>query len=410
MNAIPSMSVLKLVLCNGLGIATAVVSVTISALAAQAIGWEGSWATVPYGFQFLTILVVTIPGAWLMQRLGRKPVFLGASVCGVLAGVCGALAMLWANPWLLCLAHGLLGVNLASVNFYRFAALEVATKENKAAAMSLVVFGGTFAAFLGPAVARDAGSVLPGETFVAAYWGVAVLVLVIGAILTTTPFARPARHTLPRDSRRQAWRTGLRNPVLWGGMLSAALGYGVMNMLMVSASISMNALHTQGVACFSFHSVATAIQYHVLAMFVPSLLMGKLIQRFGAQSITQAGTVLLMGAASIAILDPATLTGFQGSLIVLGLGWNMMYVGGSFLVTQHAPQELAIPFQGANDFVVGVLAMLGAFAPGLVIEVWGWQGANALVLGSVGVFLAVLVLLFRPPWVRRWVPGKRVLE
>ena len=366
---------------NGLGISTAVVSVTVSALAGAEICTTSAQATLPYGMQFLALLGTTLPASLAMQRFGRRPVFLAAAGAGVAAGIVGSLAIGSGSLALLCLAHVLLGIMLANVNFFRFAALEVGSAKHRASAMSLVLFGGTFAALIGPAVSRSADLVLPGSLFAAAYLGIAVLSAVIAVLVALVRFPAAAGAAAAAGTGLRAGLGALATGTSRVGLAAGALGYGAMNLLMIACSLAMRE-HDIG-----FTSISYAIQAHVLAMFVPSLVMGRIIERIGALPVAAGGAALMIlsGMSALALANQA---GFIAALFLLGLGWNALYVGGSTIVAADAPAELKFQVQGANDLVVGVLAMLGAFLPGLLIDSIGWQGLN---LGSMAVFMVFIV-------------------
>ncbi|MCC5977129.1 MAG: MFS transporter [Salinarimonas sp.] len=365
--------VATLALANGLGISSAVISVTMSALVARQLGWTGALATVPYGMQFLTLLLATYPSARLMARFGRKPVFLGAALSGGAGGLVGYLALILGDPLLLCVAHGLLGISLANQNFYRFAALEVASPERKATAMSLVVFGGTFAAIAGPLLSRH--PLFSPEVFQSAYLGITVLWGVIMVLILSTRLPRP--QTVPAKFGLHDVGLALRQPRLVIGMAFAAIGYGAMNLLMIASGLTMD-----GLGC-SYTQVSVAIQWHVLAMFLPSLVMGRVIARFGGLSVAATGGLLLIGSSIGAYLQPWHVPTIEFTLILLGIGWNMTYVGGSYLVARAAPPEHGLSIQAMNDVAIGIFAMLGAFLPGLILGWFGWAGANLLVIALI---------------------------
>ncbi|MFO1163882.1 MAG: MFS transporter [Paracoccus sp. (in: a-proteobacteria)] len=384
-------SIAKLALANGLSVSAAVISVTASALVARRIGWEDGLTTVPYGLQFLSLLVATFLSARLMRRIGRKPVFLAAAAIGVAGGALGYASVIWSSPLLLCLAHIALGIQLANGNFYRFAVLELSSPAKKAQAMSLVVAGGTFAAIIGPYLSRQA--VFSADVFASAYLGVALLAVVIGGLIATTPLVRvtEAPASVSKSDMIKALSSG---PVLIG-MAIAALGYGVMNLLMISASLALD-----GLGC-GFSQISYAIQWHVLAMFLPSLVMGRIVARFGAMPVAVTGVVTILLGAIVTWRDPLNIPLIEKFLILLGLGWNMTYVAGSFLVAANARAEHALAMQASNDVAIGIFAMIGAFLPGPVMAIWGWAGANALVaaamLGLIALALMVqLSLRMRP--------------
>lgn len=375
--------VATLALCNGLGIATAVISVTVSALVAGSLGWTGAPATVPYGIQFLTLLLVTYPSAALMRRFGRKPVFLAAALSGVAGGATGYLAILWSDPVLLCVAHALLGLNLANVNFYRFAALELAHPHHRAQAMSLVVFGGTFAAIFGPLLSRHA--IFSLDVFTSAYLGISALCLAIIVLIGATRLPLP--ETTPAKFGLSEFRKALRVPQLALGVAFAATGYGAMNLLMIASSLTLDEL-----GCL-YSDISVSIQWHVLAMFAPSLIMGRIIKAIGGLSVAALGGMILLATSAVAMLHPLSIPVIQNCLVALGIGWNMTYVGGSYLATNAAPAKHALSIQAINDVSIGVFAMLGAFLPGVVMALVGWGGANLIVIAVIApVVIAALVV------------------
>lgn len=381
-------SVVKLALCNGLGISAAVISVTASALVAGHVGWTGAMATVPYGLQFLSLLLATYPSARLMSRHGRKPVFLAAAGFGMLGGMLGYLAVLRSDPVQLCLAHLALGVMLANANFYRFAALEVARPERSASAMSLVVFGGTFAAIIGPVLSRQA--IFSADLFASAYLSIVALGAVTFCLLVSTRL--PSFAKAPAGFGRRELVELARQPRILIGAGFAAIGYGAMNLLMIASSLTMEQL-----GCV-YEDISVAIQWHVLAMFLPSLVMGRIIAQVGAFSVALAGGVILMATSAIAFLNPMSIPVLQACLISLGLGWNMTYVGGSYLVAKSVAPRHALSAQAVNDLAIGVFAMIGAFLPGVIVTSYGWAGANLLVIAALlpVVLMAALQKLRAP--------------
>lgn len=365
--------VIKLAFSNGLGISSAVISVTVSALVAGQIGWTGTMATVPYGMQFLAVLLATYPSAQLMKRLGRKPVFLLAAISGILGGFIGYLAVINSSPFLLCLAHFALGINLANVNFYRFAALEVAHPTRRASAMSLVVFGGTFAAIVGPLLSRQ--PIFSKDLFASSYLGISALCIIIVLLIWSVKMPRPEK-AIAKFGIAEI-HAALRIPQIALGIAFAAVGYGAMNLLMIASSLTLDQL-----GCL-YPEISVAIQWHVLAMFVPSLFMGRLIAMVGGLTIATLGGLMLVGTSVTAVLYPNSIPTIEICLVILGVGWNMTYVGGSFLVGAYAPPEHALSIQAVNDVSIAIFAMLGAFLPGFITSIFGWSGANILVVAMI---------------------------
>ena len=158
---------------------------------------------------------------------------------------------------------------------------------------------------------------------------------------------------------------------------------------MIGSGIVMN---TYGIA---FIPITYAIQMHVLAMFVPSVFMGKLINRYGAKTITLGGTAFMILGTFTAIMIPTQLLGFQIALIFYGLGWNMMFIGGSFLAVNEADASVSVKFQAYNNLIIGVATMLSSSLAGAVTSQLGWVGLNqSMMVVGVILFAALLVLFY----------------
>jgi len=365
-----------LLVCNGIGISVAVASVTISALAARQIGWNGALSTVPYGTQFLFTMLATIPAPHAMNRFGRKAVFQIAACLGFAGGCVASVGAGLHLPMLLVLGHALIGICLAAVNFFRFAAIDMAVGREKARAMSIVVFGGTFASFLGPSIVRYSDDMFALEQFSATYLGIAGLSVLVACLLFNLK-AKPAVST----QHAVAWRVYFSRHLSIrsiGGMLTAAVSYGVMNLVMLSGAIGM-ANHG-----FAQHHITTIIQFHVLAMFMPAIFMGRLIQIFGAEVIVICGVLIsLVGMLLPSFLSPG-MASFLWALVLAGLSWNMLYVAGSLIATQASDPVAEYNTQSCNEFFIGVFAIFGAFIPGWIMTKLGWVELNA------GIVLPVL--------------------
>ncbi|WP_145130686.1 MFS transporter [Pseudomonas sp. URMO17WK12:I11] len=378
-------------IAQSVNLTTAVMSVTMAALVGAALAPDPAWSTVPYGFQFLCVMLATYPVSWLMGRIGRRRAFMLGALPLALSGVSGFLAVQHQHFVALILSHCALGVYIAFANFNRFAATDNLTQHLKARALSLVVAGGVIAAVVGPALTgwlRDVGGYPLFSLCYAAFVGLALVSWLIALCL---PKEKPVNR-LQQDLR--ACETGQLAPrrVLVVAMSVAALGYGIMNLLMIQASLHMKGMHQD------FSDVRMAIQWHVVAMFAPSFFTGSIIQRLGIKVTICAGlglfvvsTALNMGSSSYAVMTAA--------LIALGLGWNLTYVGGGALLAQalqDSPEAMRL--QGKNDLAIAVCATLGAFTPSLLLDAAGWTGTNALCMVlCLGLLLATALRLPAKP-------------
>ncbi len=175
-------------------------------------------------------------------------------------------------------------------------------------------------------------------------------------------------------------------------MAVAAFGYGIMNLLMIQASMHMKNMHED------FSDVRLAIQWHVVAMFAPSFFTGAIINRLGIKTTICAGLIMLAGCAAINICSNSY-AAMSMSLIILGLGWNLTYVGGGALLAQALQNTPgAIQVQGKNDLAIAVFATIGAFSPSLLLATVGWEGTNIMcMLLSIALLAATAGLLAKNP-------------
>ncbi|GHC23559.1 membrane protein [Kushneria pakistanensis] len=372
---------------QSINLTTAVMSVAMAAIVGAEIAGNDTLATLPYGFQFLTLMLATYPASRLMSHLGRRPGFLIGNAFLALAGGLGYLAVQAESFVLLALAHGALGIYIAFANFNRFAATDGLREGLKSRAMSLVVAGGVLAAIIGPLASSVLWNI-PGYGHFALSYSLFIPLAILSTCITMLlpqSTSRPPRETADKDDIALPHRQLKQRRVLLAIAVSA-LGYGVMNLLMIQASLHMHAQDTP------FHDVNTAIQWHVLAMFIPSFFTGRLINRLGHPFMITLGLGLLITTALLNVATEGWLS-MALTLIVLGLGWNFTYIGGGALLAHtigDSPQ--AVRLQGVNDMAIAVMATLGAFLPAVLQAAIGWQTTNLIVAGVCAITLVSVML------------------
>ncbi len=370
-----------LTLAQALNLTAAVISVTIAALIGTKLAATAALSTIPYGIQFAAVMLFTYPVSMLMRRYGRRSIFSVGAVFLIFAGVTGYIAVSKENFFLLIAAHGLLGIYIACANFYRFAAVDYLPVQVKARAISLVVAGGVLAAIIGPVIASSLRQVSGFTDFSVCYAALSalgILTLLLMAIWTppkTTQMLEESTNANP-TVQSHSW-----NIAIVTAILSSAGGYFVMNLMMVQASLVMKNI------C-SFDASSRAIQGHVLAMFAPSFITGSFITFVGLRQAIIFGFVLLIGAAGLGMMDIRYDIVFL-SLILVGLGWNLVFVGGGTLLTQTISDQERHRWQGINDTLIAACATLGAFLPAPLFASLGWNATNMMVLPLcfAGIFL-----------------------
>lgn len=365
-----------------------VMVMAVGGLAGALVTGDPRLATAPIAAVFLGTAVSTVPASMWMARVGRRPGFVFGATLGVLAGVVAAIGLWLGSLVVLSIGTFLVGAYQAFAQIYRFAAGEVADDAFRPRSISLVLAGGIVAALLGPALGRLGGPLL-SPTYVGSFLLLALVSLVAALLLTRLQMPAPPPTQAGLVARPLAQI--VRQPTYLVALFAAATGYGVMILAMTATPIAMVHHH------HALADAATVIQLHVLGMFLPSFFTGSLIARFGVLRVMLSGVALLTGH----VLTTLTATGFESfaaALILLGVGWNFLYVGGTTLLTStHTAAERGRA-QATNDlsiFVVGLLSSLGA---GALLDAAGWQMTNLLLVPWLAAAaLAILGLA----WTRR---------
>jgi len=350
---------------------TSVLIMTIGGLAGYMLASDKALATLPIAAMTVGTAIATIPASLLMARIGRRGGFILGTLLGAAGGLLGIAALLLGSFWLFCFAHMFAGAYQGFAQFYRFAAADAASVEFRSRAISLVLAGGVFAAFAGPALASVTRDLSLAGPFVASYGAIVVVNLIALGIVSLIRVAPPPAEAFPEPARPLA--VIARQPAFVVALGGAAIGYGVMIMAMTATPLAMADVR------LDLADTAAVIRWHTLGMFVPSFFTGALIARFGAPRIMLAGMALLMVHVTIA-LSGVELLYFASALIFLGVGWNFTYVGGTALLTEsYRPSEKA-KVQGLNDFLILGVVVASSLGSGVLLHHFGWSGVNLTAL------------------------------
>ena len=371
-----------LLLTNGAGL------ITMNGLVGYTLADTKALATLGVTMYVLGSAVTTMPASLLMARIGRRRGFMAGAIINVGGCALAALAISRHSFVLYCAATAVIGIYNAIGLQYRFAAAEVAAPPDKAKAISLVLAGGVVGGFLGPESVRRAVGLFetPFLGGFVALAGYALIALVVQSLVHVPP---PTLEE--RSGQGRPLSVIVRQPAFIVAVLAGAVGYGLMNLLMTATPIAMD------ICQHPFGAVAIVIEWHVVGMYAPGFFTGSLIRRFGVLNVILAGVVLVALCAGIA-LQGTTVTHFLVALVLLGIGWNFMYTGGTALLTEaHAPAEKA-RVQGTNDFIVFAAMGVSSLASGAMVSAAGWDAMNRAVL-PVLVVIAAAVMWFA--WRRR---------
>lgn len=361
-----------------------VLVMTIGGLAGAQIASRPELATMPIAAMFLGTAVTTFPASMWMVRVGRRKGFVVGAVLGVAGGLIAAVGLSFGSLGGLSFGTFLVGSYQAFAQFYRFAASEVADDTFRARAISLVLAGGIIAALAGPMLGRLGGPLLEPK-YVGSFLLLA-LVSMMGAGVLLGLRIPPPKADVGEATQGRAWSAIVLQPVYLVALFGAATGYGIMILAMTATPIAMVHHH------HDLATAATVIQLHVLGMFLPSFFTGSLIARFGVLKIMLTGVVILMGH----VLMTLTGTGFRsfaGALVLLGIGWNFLYVGGTtLLMTTYTATEKG-PAQATNDMTIFVVGLACSFSAGALLQTFGWQTLNVILLPWLAVAAVALLWL-----------------
>ena len=360
-----------LAVCQGLFLTNNVVFIAINGLIGLSMAPLGWMATLPVmgyvvGGALSTPLVARSQQAW-----GRK----GSFQMGLAVGLFSALLCAWAVAqhqfWLLVAGTVVAGYYSANGQLYRFAAAELAAPAYREKAISLVMAGGLIGAVIGPNLATRTKNLM-AVPFAGAYVSLAIVAVICMLIVSRLQFP-PVPAKVAGSPAGRPLSVIMRQPVFIVSTVGAALGYGVMNLLMAATPLAMQ------ICKLPFEDAALVLEWHVIGMFAPGFFTGHLIRRFGTLQIMAVG--VLLNAVCIAVaLSGVELQQFLVALFLLGVGWNFLFTGSTTLSLQAYRPEEKDRAQAAINFCVFAVMAMTSFASGALVTTQGWRFLN---IGSI---------------------------
>ena len=336
-------------------------------------------ATLPVSLTVVGLALTAIPAALIMERIGRRNAFIASALLAAVAALAVAWAVVQASFWLLCAATLVLGANLAFQQQQRFAAAESVPPGKVSQAVSMVMIGTLVAAAIGPQIALALKDLVPGHEYAGSFIGVAALC--IAAAITLAGYSPPAAHAQAADTgEARPLSVVIRQPLYLVAVGAAVVSYAVMSFIMTATPISMH-VHDH----HSDADTAWVIQSHLLAMYGPSLVSGRLIGRIGARAGMTAGALLMLACVAIAS-SGHDLMHYWWGLVLLGIGWNLLFVAGTaLLTTTYRPAE-RFRAQAVNEFSVFGTQALASLLAGPAIHALGWRTLTFAALAPLLLF------------------------
>jgi len=359
-----------LTLAQGLYLTNNVTFIAINGIVGFALAPEPWLATLPVMAYVVGSALATTLVAKVQQQLGRKRSFQIALLVALFSSLLCAFATLEKQFWLLNLGTIIAGFYNANAQLYRFAAAELADKTAKEKAISWVLAGGILGAILGPNMASWTREWLTAP-FAGAYFTLAVVALIGLWVITQIHF--PEKHANANQEPGRPLAEIMRQPLFIVCTMTAALAYGVMNLLMAATPLAMEACQ------FSFDKAAWVIEWHVIGMFAPGFFTGTLIKRIGVMWVLRIGVLLNIICVAIA-LSGVTFVHFLSALFLLGVGWNFLFTSSTSLALESYRPSERDKAQGAINFFVFLATALSALSSGVLITTQGWALLN---MGSI---------------------------
>ncbi|TGL67735.1 MFS transporter [Leptospira levettii] len=373
-----------------------VMIMAVSALAGQTISPSPESASLPVSFVILGTLIGLVPASRFMKKQGSKYGLLLGTIIGIFGAILAAYAI-WEKSFILfSIAHLLFGLHQSFIQYLRFVAMESVPTHDRASALSWILIAGIPAAFLGPLAGLQGKELFPTSLFLGCYFILIVSLSLQFLLITFLPSPSKrftTEHELEhQESEREKVRPfsyHVRNLGLWVSILSTSFGFGLMAMLMTAVPVAMKSHGHE------MHASTLVLQWHVLGMYIPSFFSGVLVRKMTAPYLILMG-VFVMGLEVVSAIQGTEFLPFAFALILLGIGWNFMYVGGTnLLVEQYHPAEKNT-IQAVNDTIVYSIAILSTYSAGYLEHKIGWLSLNLvsipfLVFVSIVTFYYVII-------------------
>ena len=375
-------NVLVLAIAQGLSVTTTNIGIINTGLVGFVLSPKQEYATLPLSLQFLTLALLLIPVSLLMGKFGRKKIF----ILGVLSSLLGTLIVAFSifdkNFMYFIVGSIFIGVSQATQQFYRYAAADNVSDNFKSKALSYVLAGGLIAAILGPELSKISYTFLTEHIYLATYLIAGTVQILNLFVLAFLNIPKPKKNI---NIKRPLSEILFKKELILA-ILSAALGFSLMSFIMTATPIQIVNI------CKLGNDVnANIIQWHVIAMFAPSLFTGQLINKLGNLKLMALGVICYLVSIYFGTIGQ-TEYHFWLSLFLCGLGWNFLFVGGSDIIAKSTnPKEKSI-VQGVTDFIIFGSVAFASFLGGNLLVSIGWH--MMLYMALIPIFILAFYIIF----------------
>lgn len=379
----------------GIGMSGATIAVRIAAEFGEELSGSTALATLPTGLQVVGVMLGGLICSRAMAGFGRKPVLLAGLAFGILAGLIGVGAAIAQSYLLLFPAHFCLGLYLANIALLRFTAADQVAGPLSAQALSLILFGGVIAAFVGPGFVYAADLISAEQYYGISYGFIALIAAAVWSVIALTPIKNQPEEEESKDTPDGTIPPYLTYPYIVA-VLTGAVGYAVMALLMTAAALYMKQLNgnLEGPHAGHFgNNVRTfAIMWHVVAMFGPMIILPRIAEMIGLKQLMLVGAGLLILASTIDLIGSSPVH-LYAALISLGFGWAATYGCGGILVKQAVPHAARFAAQGRNEFTVAFFTGIGSVGAGPIFAALGWQTMSWAAIILVAALIPLIARL-----------------
>ena len=359
-----------------------IITVFLSGIVGSQITHIKSLSTLPTALSVLGTAIFTILAAKIMGKIGRKLGFIFGALASSTTCLLAVYAIIQQNFILFCISHLILGLGIAFAHQYRFAAAESVEKEKVPKAISLLMLAGIVSSFLGITLANYTKNLIPDHLYVGSYLLLALFTFMPAIFFIFYKNNEKENTNLNNKYKGRKLSEIIFQPRFLQAITAAAFAYAVMSFLMTATPLSMHVMEKM-----SLEETGIVLQFHLVAMFLPSLITGNLIKRFGHSNIIYIG-VLFYAVTIILSLFEQTFTNYMIALIFLGLGWNFLFISGTSLVVLTYKEEEKFRVQGINDLIVFSTMALASLSAGILLSLTSWKTMNLICIPFLILIIA----------------------
>jgi len=361
-----------LILSQMFGFTANIITVFLSGIVGSQISSIKSLATLPTALSVVGTAIFTIFAAKIMGKIGRRLGFVFAALGSSATCLLAVFAIIQQNFILFCISHLILGLGMAFAHQYRFAAAESVEKEKVPKAVSTLMLAGIVSSFLGITLANYTKNLIPDHLYVGSYLLLAVFTFMPAIFFIF--YKNNEKTKIDFNNKYYGRRLSeiIFQPRFLQAIIAATFAYVVMSFLMTATPLSMHVMEKM-----SLEKTGLVLQFHLVAMFLPSLITGHLIKKFGHSNIIYIG-VLFYVVTIILSLFEQTFANYMVALIFLGLGWNFLFISGTSLVVLTYKEEEKFRVQGINDLIVFSTMALASLSAGILLSLTSWTTMNLI--------------------------------